>query len=177
MNGMLLIATSRSLILIDELGRGTSVGEGIAIATNVLDHIHSQIRCRTLFATHYRPVTELARGSNHMKNYKMCAIPTPSSLLLSYKLEPGVSDQSYGLYVARMAGIPEQIIQKCEDSLKKKQGGKEKQICDILRNLKVEEMTPLQCMMCMAEVKEALQSQKVEDEKIALERLAEHYTK
>lgn len=163
--------------MIDELGRGTSVDEGIAIATNVLEYIHSQIRSRTLFATHYRPVTELARGLKHMKNFKMCAIPTPSSLLLSYKLEPGVSDQSYGLYVARMAGIPEEIIQKCEDYLKKNQDGKEKRICDILRKAKVEEMTPLQCMLCISEVKEALQTQKMDEEKVALERLVENYNK
>lgn len=129
----------------DELGRGTSVDEGIAIAYNVLDHIHTHIRCKTLFATHYKPVTDLARITKHMLNFKMGAIPTATSLLLSYQLEPGVSDQSYGLFVAKMAGIPESILNNCKEYLKREQNEADRRICSELRALDLNQMSPIQC--------------------------------
>ena len=88
-----------------------------------------------------------------------------------------MSDQSYGLYVARMAGIPEQIIQKCEEYLKGKQDDKEKRVCNIVMKLNVDKLTPLQCMLCIMEMKKILQMQKKEEEKKALEQLVEHYCK
>ena len=154
---LLYLATSRSLILVDELGRGTSVDEGIAIATHVLDYIHSQIRCKTLFATHYRPVTELVRKHQNMRNFKMCAIPTADSLLLSYRLEPGVSDQSYGLFIAQMAGIPPSILERCREDVKETRNSREKEVCDVIKQLKLDELTPLQCMTCMNELRGVLQ--------------------
>lgn len=141
--------------------------EGIAIATHVLEYIHSQIRCKTLFATHYRPVTELVHQNANMRNFKMCAVPTSQSLLLSYRLEPGVSDQSYGLFIAQMAGIPSSILDKCKvdvEEMKKKndnkdnKDNKEKEVCNIIKQLKLDELTPLQCMACMNELRGVLQS-------------------
>ena len=133
--------------------------EGVAIATNVLQYIHLQIRCKTLFATHYRAVTELERKESHLRNFKMCAVPTGSSLLLSYKLEPGVSDQSYGLFVARMAGIPQCIIDQCTKDLVAKRLNKEKTICKALREVDLNQLTPIQSMVYLSKLKDMLTKQ------------------
>lgn len=94
-----------------------------------------------------------------MKNYRMCAIPTKDSLLLSYRLEPGVSEQSYGLFIARMAGIPEKVMVAAEREMKRrreKQGWLESYVA----KLDVNAMTPVQSLVCLNELKERVESER-----------------
>ena len=93
-----------------------------------------------------------------MTNFKMCAIPTASSLLLSYKLEPGISDQSYGLFIARMAGIPQEIIERSESMLTKMRQG-EGRVGELLRKIDINRMTPIQALMCLNDLKKVVDEQ------------------
>lgn len=88
-----------------------------------------------------------------MKNFRMCAIPTGESLLLSYRLEPGVSEQSYGLFIARMAGMPETVLREAERLMKEKQKGK---VEAFVEKLDVNSMTPVQALVCLNKVKEMI---------------------
>lgn len=94
-----------------------------------------------------------------MKNYRMCAIPTKDSLLLSYRLEPGVSEQSYGLFIARMAGMPEKVMAAAEREMtrrREKQGWLESYVA----KLDVNAMTPVQSLVCLNELKERVESER-----------------
>ena len=104
----------------------------------------------------------------------MCAIPTASSLLLSYKLEPGISDQSYGLFIARMAGIPQEIIEKSEAMLMKMKQGEGK-VGELLRKIDVNSMTPIQALVCLNDLKKIVDKQSERERKALLEELYVKY--
>jgi len=105
-------ATSKSLIILDEIGRGTSTFDGMSIAAAVSDYIHTTVGARTLFATHYHEITALARKHSAFANYSMKITDTESEIVFNYEFISGAADKSYGVHVAQMAGLPQAVIQK-----------------------------------------------------------------
>ena len=99
-------ATARSLILLDEVGRGTSTYDGLAIAWAAVEYLHARVRAKTLFATHYFELTELAEQLSGVKNYHVSVKETGGGIVFLRKVEPGAADRSYGIEVAKLAGLP-----------------------------------------------------------------------
>ncbi len=110
-------ATKKSLILLDEVGRGTATFDGISIAWSIAEYIHERINAKTLFATHYHELTELPTLWKRMKNYKVEVQEVESSILFSHKVVEGTSDHSFGIHVAQMAGLPEIVVQRARELL------------------------------------------------------------
>jgi DNA mismatch repair protein MutS len=112
-------ATSRSLILLDEVGRGTSTFDGLSIAWAVAEYLHERdsLRAKTLFATHYHELTELALTMKRIKNYHVAVKEWKEEVLFLRKINPGPSDQSYGIHVAKLAGIPRDVIDRAREIL------------------------------------------------------------
>ncbi len=110
-------ATSRSLILLDEVGRGTSTFDGISIAWAVAEHILNEITARTLFATHYHEITELRLTHSGVQNCNISVKEWGDEIIFLRKIEKGPSDKSYGIQVARLAGLPESIINRAKQVL------------------------------------------------------------
>lgn len=112
-------ATSRSLILLDEIGRGTSTFDGLSIAWAVAEYLHEkeEIRPKTLFATHYHELTELALTLNRIKNYHVSVKEWKDDIIFLRKINPGPSDQSYGIHVAKLAGIPRSVVERAKEIL------------------------------------------------------------
>lgn len=110
-------ATPRSLVLLDEVGRGTSTYDGISIAWAVVEHLHHHNRCRTLFATHYHELTHLARRGEGIFNARLLVREWKDQVIFLRKLAEGPSDRSYGIQVARLAGLPETVIQRAREIL------------------------------------------------------------
>ncbi len=110
-------ATSDSLIILDEVGRGTSTFDGISIAWAIAEHIVNVIKARTLFATHYNELTELALALEGVKNYNVSVREWGDEIIFLRKIEEGPGDKSYGIQVARLAGIPQSIIKRSKEVL------------------------------------------------------------
>ena len=110
-------ATSRSLIILDEVGRGTSTFDGISIAWAIAEHIAKTVKARTLFATHYNELTELALTLDGVRNYNVSVREWGDEIIFLRKIEEGPADKSYGLQVARLAGMPESIISRAKEVL------------------------------------------------------------
>jgi DNA mismatch repair protein MutS len=110
-------ATPRSLILLDEVGRGTSTYDGLAIAWAAIEYLHARVRAKTLFATHYFEVTELAEQLEGVKNYHVSVKETGGGIVFLRKVEPGAADRSYGIEVAKLAGLPNEVITRAREVL------------------------------------------------------------
>jgi len=112
-------ATPASLVLLDEVGRGTATFDGLSIAWAVVEHLQKHTRARTLFATHYHELTELADLLPAVKNVHVSAKETPSEIIFLRRVEPGSADKSYGIEVARLAGLPRSVIERAREVLKR----------------------------------------------------------
>ncbi len=110
-------ATDKSLIILDEIGRGTSTFDGISIAWAVAEYIHETLRSRTLFATHYHELTELALTLNRIKNYTVAIKEWNDQIIFLRRVVEGGADKSYGIQVARLAGLPQQVIERAKEVL------------------------------------------------------------
>ncbi|MFC1752101.1 DNA mismatch repair protein MutS [Thermoproteota archaeon] len=110
-------ATSQSLVLLDEIGRGTSTFDGMSIACAVSEYIHEHIQARTLFATHYHELTTLEKTLNGFSNYNMLITEADNTIIFNHKFTPGPADKSYGVHVAKMAGLPKAVIEKADQLL------------------------------------------------------------
>jgi len=110
-------ATTRSLILLDEIGRGTATYDGLALAWAVIEHIHAHVRAKTLFATHYHELTELAERLSGVKNYRVSVKESAGGIVFLRKVEPGAADRSYGIEVAKLAGLPNEVIVRAREVL------------------------------------------------------------
>ncbi|HEV2106851.1 MAG TPA: DNA mismatch repair protein MutS [Thermomicrobiales bacterium] len=112
-------ATSRSLVVLDEIGRGTSTYDGLAIARAVVEHLHNAPRlgCRTLFATHYHELTELERILPRVKTFRMEVLEEGERIVFLRQVVPGAADRSYGVHVARIAGIPRPVVRRAQEIL------------------------------------------------------------
>jgi DNA mismatch repair protein MutS len=110
-------ATPQSLVLLDEIGRGTATFDGLAIAWAVVEHLQTRTRAKTLFATHYHELTELADLLPGVRNYHVSVKESGSNIVFLRKVEPGSADKSYGIEVARLAGLPMNVIERAREIL------------------------------------------------------------
>ncbi len=111
-------ASPRSFVVLDEIGRGTATYDGLALAWAVVEHIHQHTRARTLFATHYHELTELAEQLEGVRNLRVSVKEAGDHIIFLRKVEPGRADRSYGIEVARLAGLPLQVIERAREVLK-----------------------------------------------------------
>jgi DNA mismatch repair protein MutS len=114
-------ATPRSLILLDEIGRGTSTFDGLSIAWAVAEYLHNspEHSAKTLFATHYHELTELAENLPGAKNYQITATERDGEVVFLHKLQPGKASKSFGIAVAKLAGLPLKVVERAKDVLTK----------------------------------------------------------
>jgi len=112
-------ATPKSLVLLDEIGRGTATFDGLAIAWAVVEHLQMRTRAKTLFATHYHELTELADLLPGVRNYHVSVKESGSNIIFLRKVEPGSADKSYGIEVARLAGLPHNVVERAREILAK----------------------------------------------------------
>ncbi len=110
-------ATERSLVILDEIGRGTSTFDGLSIAWSVAEFLHDKIKARTLFATHYHELTKLAEERNGVCNFNVAVREWNEQIIFLRKIVPGGADKSYGIHVARLAGLPKEILDRAKDIL------------------------------------------------------------
>ena len=120
-------ATPRSLIILDEIGRGTSTFDGLSLAWSIVEHLHNQVGAKTLFATHYHELTELAQRLPRIKNYNVAVREWHDAIVFLRKIVEGGTDKSYGIQVARLAGVPKEVVERAKQ---------------ILVNLEESELTP-----------------------------------
>jgi DNA mismatch repair protein MutS len=110
-------ATNRSLVLLDEVGRGTSTYDGISIAWSVVEHLVQNNRCRTLFATHYHELNALEQRWPAVCNVRVCVAESDNGIVFLHRVEPGTAQKSYGLHVAKMAGLPKSLLLRADSLL------------------------------------------------------------
>ena len=120
-------ATPRSLIILDEIGRGTSTFDGLSLAWSIVEHLHNAVGAKTLFATHYHELTELAQRLPRIKNFNVAVREWKDSIVFLRKIVEGGTDKSYGIQVARLAGVPKEVLERAKQ---------------ILGNLEESELTP-----------------------------------
>lgn len=116
-------ATERSLVILDEIGRGTSTFDGLSIAWSVAEHLHDHIGARCLFATHYHEITALAQSRGAVKNYNVAVKEWNHQIIFLHKILPGSAEKSYGIQVARLAGLPENVIDRAKEVLTQLESG------------------------------------------------------
>jgi DNA mismatch repair protein MutS len=175
-------ATARSLVVLDEIGRGTATYDGLALAWAVVEHIHQRIRARTLFATHYHELTELADQLPGVANLHVSVKEAGDQVIFLRKVEPGRADRSYGIEVARLAGLPISVVERAREILvlheRSEQAVTEEltprvsgptqiqlfepvnyQIAERIRNLKVDELRPIDALQLLSELQRELKRQ------------------
>jgi DNA mismatch repair protein MutS len=172
-------ATPRSLIVLDEIGRGTSTYDGLALAWAVVEHIHQNIRAKTLFATHYHELTELASQLPGIRNLHVSVKESGDQILFLRKVEPGAADRSYGIEVARLAALPVSVIERARQILVKHETAEHTvteelsgapagpvqiqlfepvngHIAERIRRLKIDELRPIDALQLLAELQRDL---------------------
>jgi DNA mismatch repair protein MutS len=110
-------ATRRSLVILDEIGRGTSTYDGLSLAWAVVEHLHDAVGCRTLFATHYHELTQLAAQLMGLANYNVAVREWHGEVIFLHQIIAGAADKSYGIHVAQMAGVPRQVNERAKEIL------------------------------------------------------------
>ncbi len=130
-------ATENSLILFDELGRGTATFDGMALAQAIIEYIHNKIHCKTLFSTHYHELTDLEKNLKHLKNIHVSAHEENGNLTFLHKIKEGSIDKSYGIHVAKLAKLPEELIKRADTILNIYETKEAK------RDVKVQEALPI----------------------------------
>jgi len=173
-------ATPRSFIVLDEIGRGTATYDGLALAWAVVEHIHSHTRAKTLFATHYHELTELAEQLPGVRNLQVSVKEAGGNIIFLRKVEPGKADRSYGIEVARLAGLPLGVIERAQEVLQLHErteheitaapvAGRPEAPMQIqlfepvgydlaarIRALKVDELRPIEALQLLAELQKEL---------------------
>jgi DNA mismatch repair protein MutS len=173
-------ATSRSLVLLDEMGRGTATYDGLSLAWATVEHLHDTIGCRTLFATHYHELTLLADRLPHLRNLRVTVRETSTGIVFLHTVEPGAANKSYGIEVARLAGLPNAVITRAREVLKVHERAETQQvresasamrearvqmtmftplsqrIVDRLEQLDIDGLTPREALQLLAELQREL---------------------
>ena len=116
-------ATRRSLVLLDEIGRGTSTYDGVAIAWAVAEFLHERLGCKTVFATHYHELTQLADRFARIVNFNVAVHESGDEIVFLHRLRPGGADRSYGIHVGRLAGLPAEVVERARDVLRTLEAG------------------------------------------------------
>jgi DNA mismatch repair protein MutS len=183
-------ATKRSLVVLDEIGRGTSTYDGISLAWAIVEHLHDTIGCRTLFATHYHELTDLAQSLAGVRNLNVAVKEWEDHVVFLHKIVPGAADKSYGIQVARLAGVPRPVNERAKQILaqleaehldsegrpkmavkgKKSPRGDlqltlfappEHPVVEQLRRLDVNALTPLEALQRLAELQASVETAQV----------------
>ena len=115
-------ATARSLVLLDEIGRGTSTYDGVAIAWAVTEHLHDKVGCKVMFATHYHELMQLPEQLAHARNYNVVVQESGGQVVFLHRLAPGGTDRSYGVHVAQLAGLPAEVVARAHALLETLEG-------------------------------------------------------
>jgi DNA mismatch repair protein MutS len=172
-------ATPRSFIVLDEIGRGTATYDGLALAWAVIEHIHQRTRAKTLFATHYHELTELAEQLDGVRNLRVTVKEAGDRIIFLRKVEPGKADRSYGIEVARLAGLPLAVIERAREVLKLHERTEHEVteelaprpqqavqirlfepvghgIAERIRNLKIDELRPIEALQLLHELQQEL---------------------
>lgn len=174
-------ATTKSLILLDEIGRGTATYDGLAIAWAAIEYIHQRTRAKTLFATHYHELTELADRLSGVKNFHVSVKENAGGIVFLRKVEPGPADKSYGIEVAKLAGLPLAVIERAREVLAEHESAERRasdhlasesadppsmqltmftplsqKIVDRLRDTDVNNLTPLEALNLLGELKQQI---------------------
>ena len=110
-------ATPQSLVILDEIGRGTSTYDGLSLAWAIVEHIHDQIGCRTLFATHYHELTDLEDQLAGVRNFNVAVKEWDDQVVFLHQIVPGAADKSYGIHVAQLAGVPRSVNERAREVL------------------------------------------------------------
>ncbi|HYU52072.1 MAG TPA: hypothetical protein VEK37_03975, partial [Gemmatimonadaceae bacterium] len=186
-SAILHTATRRSLVLLDEIGRGTSTYDGISIAWSVSEHLHDVVGCKTIFATHYHELTQLADNLVAVRNYNVQVREVGDQVLFLHRLQPGGADRSYGIEVGRLAGLPPAVLRRATELLRLLEaeqivprsgrastirpsarddqlglfGARSHPVVQHLRNVEPNTMTPIQALEMLAQLVEEV---KREDE-------------
>ena len=121
-SAILHLATARSLVLLDEIGRGTSTYDGVSIAWAVSEHLHDKAACKTVFATHYHELTQLSDELPAVRNFNVAVRESGDDVVFLHRLQPGGADRSYGIEVGRLAGLPAQVIERARAVLRLLEG-------------------------------------------------------
>ena len=174
-------ATARSLILLDEVGRGTATYDGLAIAWAAVEYIHARTRAKTLFATHYFELTELAEQLSGVKNYHVAVKETGGGIVFLRKVQPGAADRSYGIEVAKLAGLPHEVIVRAREVLAEHENAERQvtghlshsavpppaqltiftplsqPVLEKLREVDLNRLTPLEALNLLAELKKQIE--------------------
>jgi len=176
-------ATARSLILLDEVGRGTATYDGLAIAWAAVEYLHARTRAKTLFATHYFELTELAEHLSGVKNFHVSVKENPTGIVFLKRVEPGPADRSYGIEVAKLAGLPNEVIERAREVLAEHENAElrltdqlasdelrpaptaqltiftalSQPVLERLRQLDLNSMTPLDALNLLAELKKQVE--------------------
>ncbi len=166
-------ATERSLILLDEMGRGTATFDGLSLAWATVEYLHAQVGARTLFATHYHELTLLAEQLPGLRNLRVVVKETPKGIVFLHAIEPGAASKSYGIEVAKLAGLPPSVVERARQVLLKHERSEKKnvaeetdaplqltmftplsqRILDRLEQTDVNSLTPLQALNLLEELK------------------------
>jgi len=176
-------ATARSLILLDEVGRGTSTYDGLAIAWAAIEYLHARVHAKTLFATHYFELTELAEQLSGVKNYHVSVKETGGSVVFLRRVEPGAADRSYGIEVAKLAGLPNEVVVRAREVLAEHESAERRlsehltpgssteperptqltiftplsqPVLEKLREVDLDRLTPLEALNLLAELKKEI---------------------
>lgn len=136
-NNAISNATENSLILFDELGRGTATFDGMALAQSIIEYIHDEIKCKTLFSTHYHELTDLENTLKYLKNVHVSAYEEDGKITFLHKIKEGSIDKSYGIHVARLANLPDKLIKRADNILSVYENKEKK------RDIKIQESLPL----------------------------------
>jgi DNA mismatch repair protein MutS len=110
-------ATPRSLVILDEIGRGTSTFDGISLAWAITEHLHDVVGCRTFFATHYHELVELEKTKPRLRNANVAVRESDGEIVFLHRIVAGGADQSYGIHVARLAGVPAPVLERAREIL------------------------------------------------------------
>ncbi|HUA15183.1 MAG TPA: DNA mismatch repair protein MutS [Verrucomicrobiae bacterium] len=173
-------ATARSLILLDEVGRGTATYDGLAIAWAAVEYLHARVRAKTLFATHYFELTALAEQLAGVKNFHVSVKETGGGIIFLRKVEPGAADRSYGIEVAKLAGLPNEVVVRAHEVLVEHEFAEQQAtahlspaaappaaqltiftpisqpVLDKLREVDLNRLTPLEALNLLAELKKEI---------------------
>jgi DNA mismatch repair protein MutS len=172
-------ATPRSFIVLDEIGRGTATYDGLALAWAVIEYVHQRTRAKTLFATHYHELTELAEQLDGVRNLQVSVKEAGDRIIFLRKVEPGKADRSYGIEVARLAGLPLAVIERARAVLKLHERTEHEVteelaprpqqpvqirlfepvghgIAERIRNLKIDELRPIEALQLLHELQQEL---------------------
>ncbi len=135
-------ATDKSLLLFDELGRGTATFDGMALAQGIIEYIHQNIKGKTFFSTHYHELTDLDKTLKHLKNIHVSAYEEDGKITFLHKIKEGSVDKSYGIHVAKLADLPESVIKRASEILKVYENKENKRDMKIQESLPIDELIP-----------------------------------